>query len=336
MPFGLFFDGMSDTSGFIAFASEAERLGIGSVWVAEHFCFRDAFVVATALLKETKSMGVVPGPVSPYSRHPMTLAMGATSLSELAPGRVGLHLGTGNLSAQQEFGVYVKRPLRTMREAIETIRELMTGDFVHYQGQQFAFDGVKMGFTAAPVPIYLAAIGPKMLATAGTYADGVVLSAGLSPEFVARSLETVRAARVQAERGNRPFKRVGFIVASAAPDSGEAYDNARQLLSYLFRTPFLVEDWALHGINIDHEAILAAIRKRDWDTAKSYVSDEAVALHSISGSPVQFKDRLQAYLDAGLDLPVIKPLGPPERQRLALELALEVCGPAPEHTRGAS
>lgn len=326
MPFGLFFNGMSDARDFIAFARRAERLGVDSVWVAEHFCFRDAFVMASALLQATKIMTVVPGPVSPYSRHPMILAMGAASLSELGVGRVALHLGTGNLSAQQEFGVRVEWPLRTMREAIEAIRELLAGDFVHYEGQCFTFAGAKMGFSAAPVPIYLAAIGPKMLATAGTCADGVVLSAGLSPKFVSRSLVKVDAARVKAGRDGQPFKRIGFIVASVARDEGEAYDAARSFLSYLFRTPFLAEDWALNGINIDHEAILAAIKRRDWEKARSYVGDEAVALHSASGLPAQFKDRLGAYLEAGYDLPVIMPLGSPERQQQALELALEVCG----------
>lgn len=336
MSFGLFFDGMSDVNDFIAFASEAERLGVSSVWVAEHFCFRDSLVTASALLQATETMTVVPGPVSPYSRHPMTIAMGAASLSELGGGRVGLHLGTGNLKAQQGFGVQVERPLRTMCEAIEVIRELLGGDFVHYQGERFTIDGAKMGFTVAHMPIYLAAIGPKMLATAGEYADGVVLSAGISPMYVARSLEKVNAARNEAGRDDQPFKRIGFVVASAAPDTSEAFDNAKRLLSYLFRTPFLAEDWALNSISVDHKAILAAIKKRDWEKAKSYVSDEAVALHSISGSPAEFKDRLHEYLNAGCDLLVMMLLGPPDRQRMALELALEVCGSAVARNGGPS
>ncbi len=326
MTFGILFDGMSDANDFMSFAREAEQMGVRSVWMAEHFCFRDALVTATALTSATKLMEVVPGPLSPYARHPITIAMGIQSLAELAPGRVGLNLGTGNIGAQQECGIDVDKPLTTMKEAIESIRALLSGDFVHLQAERFHFHGAKMGFKTGPIPLYLSAIGPKMLASAGRYADGVVLSAGLSPQYVTRSLRQVDDARILSKDKGSPFRRIGLVVTSAAPDTRTAYDAGRGLLSYLFRTPLLAEDWALNHIHIDHQAIAEAIKLRDWERAKTYVPDEAITLHSISGSPTEFRARFQAYLKAGYDQPVLMLVGTPENRRLALRLALEASG----------
>jgi len=323
MSLGLFFDGMSDTKDFLQLANEAESLGIDSIWLAEHFCYRDAFVMATAVLQATKKMQVVPGPLSPYAHHPMTLAMGIATLAELGQGRVGLHLGTGNVSAQKEIGIQVTRPVETLRESIETIRCLLGGEFVYYPGKHFTFEGAKMALTAQ-VPIYLAAIGPKMLATAGECADGVVLSGGLSAKFISKSLKFVNVTPSESRRAGNSFQKAGIIIASVAPTHREAYDTVKPLLSYLFRTPFLSEDWALNGLHVDHEAILVAIQHRDWETAQKYVSDDAIVLHSIAGSPEEFKKCLRGYLDSGLDLPVLWLVGSPERQKLALETALEV------------
>ena len=321
---GILFDGMQDVNKFIAFAKEAEKLGIHSVWIAEHFCFRDALITAAALVKEIHKVEIVPGPLSPYVRHPMILAMAISTLGELAPERIGINLGVGNINAQHEFGVNVEHPISTMIEAIETIRKLLEGNGVYYQGKRFVFHGAKMGFTVSSIPIYLSAIGPKMLATAGLHADGVVLSAGISPKFARLCLEKVECARNKGGHDQRPFKRVGFVIASAANETEVAYDASKGLLSYLFRTPFLEEDWKLNNINIDHQSILEAIRRRDWEKAKSYISDEAVHFHTISGSPPEFKKRFQEYMFAGYDQLVLFLVGSPENRKLALKLALDI------------
>jgi len=326
MPVGLYFDGMSTISEFVAFAKEAESQGVDSIWVAEHFCYRDAFVSASTLLGATSQISVVPGPISPYSHHPMTIAMGAATLSELAPGRVGLNIGTGNIAAQNEFGVKVVRPVEVMAEAIAGVRGLVHGEKVRFEGQHFSFDGARMGFAADPIRIFMSAIGPRMISTAGRHADGLVLSAGVSPKYAALSLKRARVARQERSEELGPFTLVCAVVASAAPDTGEAYSTAKRLLSYLFRVPALEKDWELNGIRVDHTAILSAIKRQDRQVAMSFITDETVALHTVSGSPTEYKDRLQAYLDVGIDLPILLLQGSAENRRLALELALEVCG----------
>jgi 5,10-methylenetetrahydromethanopterin reductase len=179
------------------------------------------------------------------------------------------------------------------------------------------------------VPIYLAAIGPKLQAAAGEAADGVVFSSGHSPAFLALSRKRVLAAHAASGRAGQPFACAGFIVASVAAERDLAYDHTRSLLSYLFSSPFKAEDWALNGVSVDHAAILQALQRGDAERAKSLVGDELVELCSASGTPDDFQERLQAYSAVGLDLPVLAPLGTPDEKRLAVQLALEVLGPNP-------
>lgn len=327
MSVGLLYSGMEDAKAFIALAKGAEALGIDSVWIAEQPGYRDAFVVATSVIDQTDRIKAFAGPISPYSRHPMAIAVSAATLHEIAPGRVGLIIGTGGTGKQEAYGVRVERPIQTMREAIGAIRSLLNGETLNQRGERFQFYDAKLGLESSPLSIFMAAIGPKMQRTAGAYADGVVFSSGQSPKFIRQSVERVRAAHRESPRARSPFTTVGYVIGSVADDSRQAYDNAREILSYLFSSPYKAEDWSLNEVVVDHEAILEAHMRGDDKRAKGYVSDELVRLFSASGSPSEFQDRLHGYLETGLDLLVLNPVGSDEVKPLALRLAMEVCHP---------
>ena len=176
------------------------------------------------------------------------------------------------------------------------------------------------------MPIFLAAIGPRLQTAAGEAADGVVFSSGHSPAFLAHSRARVLAAHAASGRAGQPFACAGFIVASVGADRGLAYDRTRSLLSYLFSSPFKAEDWALNGLTVDHAAIWQALQRGDGEAAKRLIGDEVIEVCSASGTPAEFQDRIRAYAAVGLDRPVLAPLGSPDEQRLAVRLALETIG----------
>jgi 5,10-methylenetetrahydromethanopterin reductase len=323
MSLGVLFNGLYDAKEFIAFAKEAQALGVDSAWIAEQPGHRDSAAIAAWTLQAT-SLKVYPGAISPYSRHPMTIAMSAAALNELAPGRVGVVLGTGAVPNQAAYDVRVERPAQTMREAVESIRALLAGEVVEYHGSRFRFREARLGVSAPEVPIYLAAIGPKLQATAGRVADGVVFSSGHSPKFLAMSQQRVLAAHAHSPRAARSFVCAGFIVASVSKKRDTAYARTKALLSHFFSSPYKAEDWALNGVPIDHVAIQSALKRHDEEAATKLVGDELVELFSASGSPVEFQARIKAYFEVGLDRPVLAPLGTLEEKLLAVRLALEV------------
>src|SRR5262249_49793523 len=132
--------------------------------------------------------------MSPLTMHPVQAAMSAATLDEFFPGRVTLCFGVGTPGDLNSIGIEAKKPLRIMREALELARALLAGETVRVDGKFFCVQGRRLGNGARPVPLVLAASGPRMLELAGTAADGVLLSAGTSIEFVERSLERVHYA----------------------------------------------------------------------------------------------------------------------------------------------
>jgi alkanesulfonate monooxygenase SsuD/methylene tetrahydromethanopterin reductase-like flavin-dependent oxidoreductase (luciferase family) len=131
------------------------------------------------------------------------------------------------------------------------------------------------------------------------------------------------AAHASSPRAGQPFVCAGFFVASVDKDRAAAYERSKSLLSYLFSSPYKIEDWALNGVTVDHAAILQALQRGDAEAARQLVSDDLVALCSATGTPAEFQARFQQFVALGLDRTVIAPLGGPEEKRLAVRLAVE-------------
>ena len=74
----------------------AEAAGLDGVWTAEHLGFHDAMVPSAMYLRATERIEIGMVGFSPVSRHPAVLAMELGSMSELAPGRVRVQVGTGD------------------------------------------------------------------------------------------------------------------------------------------------------------------------------------------------------------------------------------------------
>ena len=322
MRLGICFDGMRPMGEMVALARAAEAAGIHSVWMAEHMGFREAVSAAMALLNATQRLAVVPVAISPYARHVLIHAMAGATLAEAAPGRVQWCLGMGNAMALGEMGITPQRPVAAHREYISALRALWAGEALQREGEAVRLRGARMAFTPpGPIPILLAAMGPKMLELAGEAADGVVLSGGLSHAFMKRSLESVAAGARRAGRRSDPLDIVGFVVTATSPDHAEAVEAARGILAYFFRSKFIAENIRFTGTRIDLEALAEAAARRDWEAAKRHVTDEVVHTYAVAGTPEECRRRLRDYLDVGLTTPVLLPVGEDRNRQLVLDIA---------------
>lgn len=322
MPLGLCFDGMRPLGEMVALARAAEAAGVGSIWLAEHMGFREAISTAMAVLVTTERLTAVPVAVSPYARHVLIHAMAGATLAEAAPGRVKWCLGMGNPMALDEMGITPRRPVVAVREYLSALRALWAGEALRRDGEAVILRGARLAFSPpASIPILLAAMGPKMLELAGEAADGIVLSAGLSHAFMKHSLEAVAAGARRAGQAAEAMEIVGFIITATSRSHAEAVEAARSTLAYLFRSKFIAENLRFTGTRIDLEALAEAASRRDWDTAKRYVTDEVVHAYAIAGTPEECRRRLRDYLDVGLTTPVLFPVGDERNRHLVLEIA---------------
>jgi 5,10-methylenetetrahydromethanopterin reductase len=321
MRVGLCFDGFYSIQEMIELARLGDNAGMESLWMSDHLCFRDSLTTAMALLASTRKIKVAAAPMSPYSRNPIITAMSIATMEEFAPGRVIASPGTGNAAALKEAGIESPHPLKTMREYLAILRRYLSGETVHFKGEMFQVNGAKMGFFPdRQIPMYITAVRPRMLQLGGEIGDGVLLSGGCSPGYIAQCVGEIKKG---AERGGKSLELcdvAGFVAASVSEDPREAIEANKLFLAYVFRNTHHAENIRLGGAKVDQEPLAAAVRKRDWETAKKFISDEVVLAHSVAGTPDQCREQLGSFLKGGLNLPVLLPMGTQEARKKALQM----------------
>ncbi|HEU4340663.1 MAG TPA: LLM class flavin-dependent oxidoreductase [Candidatus Binatia bacterium] len=327
MRLGLCFDGFYSIHEMIELARLADATGMESIWMSDHLCFRDSLTSSMALLASTTKIKVAPAPMSPYSRHPIISAMAIATMEEFASGRVIASPGTGNAAALREAGMESPRPLKTMREYVEILRRFLSGDTVNFRGEMFKINGAKMGFVPSrPIPMYVTAVRPRMLQLAGEIGDGVLLSAGCAPGYIAGCVAEIKNG---AERGGKSLAErdvAGFITTAVAEDRREAIDASKMFLAYIFRNAHHAENIRMGGGTVDQEALAAAVEKRDWEAAKQLISDEVVGFHSVAGTPGECPGQLEQFINGGLNLPILLPMGTQEARLRVVRMAREMAG----------
>ena len=327
MRVGLCFDGFYSIQEMIELALLADEIGMESIWMSDHLCFRDSLTTSMALLASTTKIKVAPAPMSPYSRNPIISAMSIATMEEFAPGRVIASPGTGNAAALKEAGMESPHPLQTMREYVEILRRYLTGDAVNFQGKMFHINGAKMGFTpSTPIKMYITAVRARMLQLGGEIADGVLLSAGCAPGYIRQCVGEIGKG---AEKGGKSLKDVdvaSFVTASVADDAREAIEANKMFLAYIFRNTHHAENIRLGGGKVDQEGLAAAVGKRDWESAKKFISDEVVFAHSVAGTPEDCRRQLEAFTKGGLDLPIVLPMGTQEARKRVVRMVREMVG----------
>ena len=322
MRVGLCFDGFYSVQEMIELARLADEARMESLWMSDHLCFRDSLTTSMALLASTERIKVAPAPISPYSRAPIISAMSLATMEEFAPGRVIASPGTGNAAALKEAGIESPRPLKTMREYVDILRRLLKGDSVDYQGEMFQLNGPKMGFApSTPIPMYVTAVRPRMLQLAGEIGDGVLLSGGCSPAYIARCVTEIQNGAAKAGKVVSNVDVAGFITAAVSENPREAIDANKLFLAYIFRNTHHADNIRLGGGKVDQEELAAAVGKRDWDAAKKYITDDVVFAHSIAGTADDCRGQLQAFVNGGLNLPVLLPMGTQEMRKSVIRMA---------------
>lgn len=293
-------DGRDTPDLFRTKIAAGEAGGASTLWIANHLFLRDPTALAGLALSQTTRLSVALMAINPFTMHPVQAAMAAATLDELFPGRVVLCLGVGAPADLKAVGIDASKPLKAMREALEATRSLLNGDTVKLAGDSFRIDNRRLATGGRPVPLVLAASGPQMLELAGAAADGVLISAGTSVEFVERTLDHLH-------RGAKGRKvRTHALVYSAVEDEeGKAYDRLRRILAILLRGGHHAANLQAGGSILDQAALNDAVTAEEWTRAEAMITDDIVRRHAASGNPEQVAARLKAYHGAGLDEIVI-------------------------------
>ena len=193
----------------IDYGVSAERAGFDAIWTSDHFQpWQDneghagfAWVTLAALGQKMTRIPLGTGVTCPtYRYHPSIVAEAFASLGLLYPGRVFLGVGSGEalneVAAGGGWGDYKERSGRLI-EAVELIKQLWTGQLVTFKGDYYQVENARLyDVPEQPIPIYIAATGPKSMRLAGQYGDGLITDPerAMKPELKAAFEEGARAA----------------------------------------------------------------------------------------------------------------------------------------------
>ncbi len=191
----------------------AEKAGFDMVVVSEHFhpwvddssASGFAFSTIGAMAAATEKLEFATGVTTPLFRyHPAVVAQAAATLDRLSGGRFMLGVGTGENIIEGPLGYvfpkYAERNAR-MSESLQIMRQLLDGAKLTFEGKYYKTDRARLySPPLGPVPILMAAGGPKSATLAGQRAQGVVTSVKDPAETIERVIDPVKTAA--AEAGN--------------------------------------------------------------------------------------------------------------------------------------
>jgi 5,10-methylenetetrahydromethanopterin reductase len=211
---------VSDPTTAITQAVEAERLGLGTVWISERYGTKDLGILTGAIAASTRNVGIASGIAHFNFRHPLVMAGMAMTAQAVSHGRFTLGVGRSVGPAWKAAGL-PDMTSRVLIDSLQIFRDLCAGRKVSYDGPAGRFPAMRLPDLpdAAPPRVVTAAIGPRTLELAGTHFDGVLLHPFLTVDAVRRSADTVRNAAERAGRDPSSVRVYATVVT--APELSE-------------------------------------------------------------------------------------------------------------------
>ena len=314
----------------VRMAQACEAAGFDVFWLAEAYPWwrkhsmeaRSSTAITAIVAHETKRIAIGWGIISPYTRHPVQIAMEARVLQEASgEGRFLLGLGASKIF-MKEIGEGEKgrevAPATVMRESIEIIRAMLSGKEVNYEGKAFqAFAPALRPDAHAPrwePPIYIGATGPVLQRLAGAMAQGLLTASITTPKFAAYSRGVMEEGAKKAGRDSSQMELGCVVVGSVGEDPKTAREGAREMAAmYLANKVQNIKgsaDTLLDCAGLTREEIQPiadAMEKGGRRAAARVVSDATLdKVCPVAGSPQQCIEKLEEYQAAGCTQMMLK------------------------------
>jgi len=294
------------------FVRDAERIGASSAWVAETWG-QDVFTPLAYLAARTERIGLGSAIAQLGARSPAMLAMSAMSLQLLSGGRFRLGVGTSGPQVMEGWhGVSFASPLAVTRETIEIVRAVSSAERLSYDGRVYQLPlpggpgrALRSALPPMPVPVYVAALGPRNLELTGELADGWIGNVFM-PEHA--EVFTGRLA-AGAARAGRSVASLDLVVPVAVEFTNDVEAAvSRHARGYAFTIGamgsadqnFYNAAFARQGYADDVLAVQQLWLAGRRDEAADRVPPELGANTNLIGTAAMITDRLRLYRDAGV------------------------------------
>ena len=282
----------------------SEDIGFENVWITDHYNNKNVFEILALAARETSTIHMGSGVSNPFIRNPVTIAQATTTLDEISNGRALIGIGPGDKATMNTLGISWNKPLATVRDAVNIIRDVMDGKEVK--------NGAVLTGTSSiqdKIPIYVGAQGPKMLELSGQIADGSLVNAS-SPKDFEHAIPLIKKGISQSSNPDKDFNFAAYTACSVDEDKNVAFNQTKIVVAFIIAgAPEVV--LKRHNLSIESANLIKDyLSRNDFKSAIASVTEDMVNAFSVCGTPSQINEKIDVLEKMGVNEFVVgSPIG---------------------------
>lgn len=295
----------------------AEENGFDDGWFSDPGA-PDGLTTAAAIAPYAQTLRIGMAIVPVYTRSPTVLAASADILGQALPGRFVLGLGSSSEAILQAFnGIKLEKPLTRVKETAILVRSMLNGEKSDFTAMNTVYSRGYLQDPSEPgVPIYLAALRPKMIEMAAEFGDGVIFN--LWPRTaLPKMLEHVEIGAKRAGKKLEDVEIVNRFATIVTDDKPAAIEQFRRWFVPYFGNPVYNKFLSWCGYPDEAKELLEGWVARDRERTAAAFHDDLVDAIGVIGTPAEVRDRIRQHADEGITTSIISPVG-----KLSLDEAL--------------
>ncbi|EPA04649.1 LLM class flavin-dependent oxidoreductase [Candidatus Nitrosarchaeum limnium] len=271
-----------------------------TIWIPETWGMEN-FSMLSMVSQKTLKQKIGSSIINIYSRSPSSIAMGAATVDTISNGRLVLGLGTSSLPIVEDFhGYKFENPVLRMKEYVEIIKLILSGNQINYSGKIFNLKNFKLLIKPhrEKIPIYMAAVNQKMVDLTWGIADGVI--------FYLRPINEMKNT-IQKMQTKRKIDVTCQIITAVSHDAEIAITRAKQTLAFYISVGNIYREFlSKNGFQSETQNIFEEFKKSGFRSNYELVSEKMLNSLTIAGTPDQCIKQLQRFRETGIDLPTIQ------------------------------
>jgi alkanesulfonate monooxygenase SsuD/methylene tetrahydromethanopterin reductase-like flavin-dependent oxidoreductase (luciferase family) len=300
----------------------AEETGYEAVFVPE-IAARESFATLTGFVGSTSRIGLGTGLVTIGSRDMATTAMAAATVQDLSEGRMVLGLGTGDPGALKRFRIEGADSIEVMRRYAGAIRQILAGEEVEPDpvlgNRRFHLElPLKQ-----PPPVWLGALGDRMVALAAEGADGVLLN-WCTPARVQDARRIIDGVRGASGSNGGSFTLAVYVRACLGVRRDVALGALKPMTAQYAWLPHYRRQMERMGLAEEASIAARALKAGRYQD----VPDALVDALAVTGGRTEVTARFDQFFRAGADLVFCYPVAALEPFSSVLRTLL-AAAPAP-------
>jgi len=281
-------------------ASVLSKSKIDTIWIPETWGMEN-FSMLSAVSQAVEKPKIGSSIINIFSRSPSSIAMGAATVDTISNGRLILGLGTSSNAIVENFhGIEFKNPVTRMKEYVEIIKLVLSGNSVNYSGKIFNLKNFTLLIKPPreKIPIYLAAVNKKMVDLTWNIADGVI--------FYLRPLEEMKKT-IPTMQKQKKIDVTCQIITCVSEDSELAIERSKKTLAFYVSVGKIYRDFlAENGFEKETNNIFEEFKKTGFKSVHELVPDKMLYSLTITGTPTNCQKQLKNFRENKIDLPILQ------------------------------